>query len=127
MIVIPDCVHTLTVHTLTVHTFLILPEKWADAVAYSGKRPPRPSKMDPELWEVIEICWKQDPNERPAMSEVIDHLQALMGSMDSAKNQHRKAIGGGGSAPFTGKDNKILDGSDGRNNKASGSCACIIS
>ncbi|KAJ7155028.1 kinase-like domain-containing protein [Mycena filopes] len=61
------------------------PTVWAAAVivrVVAGKRPPRPTAQqspfltDP-LWELIELCWKQDYRERPTMAAVLAWLEVL--------------------------------------------------
>ena len=49
-----------------------------------GSRPPRPadrSLLSNEIWKVIEMCWNQEPQDRPSAESVIDHLP-LAGVMD---------------------------------------------
>jgi hypothetical protein len=51
-----------------------------------GSRPARPSReecMGPylgdALWKVVEMCWKQEPRERPSMNEVLRHFALMAG------------------------------------------------
>jgi hypothetical protein len=30
--------------------------------------------MSDELWDLIEMCWKQDPSERPQMEDVLEKM-----------------------------------------------------
>ncbi|KAJ7719280.1 kinase-like domain-containing protein [Mycena metata] len=48
----------------------------------TGHRPPRPSReqspqLTDELWDVIQMCWKQDWKERPTMPVVLALLETL--------------------------------------------------
>jgi hypothetical protein len=45
------------------------PDRYADKVA-GGYRPRKPSSVHPDVWELINDCWQQDPLERPDMGEV---------------------------------------------------------
>ena len=59
----------------------------ADAYAQKvadGYRPSRPDKMDPELFDLIEWCWRHDPNDRPEMKDVIDCLHVIQNNMEAA-------------------------------------------
>ena len=57
-----------------------------------GLRPGRPSNppkwLADGLWGQIEACWKQEPNERPTASEVLQTLSAL----SEAQNQGRSPV-----------------------------------
>ena len=49
-----------------------------------GSRPPRPadtSLLSNEIWKVIEMCWNQEPQDRPSAESVIDQLP-LAGVVD---------------------------------------------
>ena len=42
-----------------------------------GSRPPRPadtSLLSDEIWKVIEMCWNQEPQDRPSAESVIERL-----------------------------------------------------
>jgi hypothetical protein len=42
-----------------------------------GSRPPRPadtSFLSDEIWKVIEMCWNQEPQDRPSAESVIEQL-----------------------------------------------------
>ena len=42
-----------------------------------GSRPPRPpdtSLLSDEIWKVIEMCWNQEPQDRPSAELVIEQL-----------------------------------------------------
>ena len=54
----------------------------ADPDAYAihvsnGFREPKPDKMDPELFKLIDWCRSHDPNERPNINDVIACLDLL--------------------------------------------------
>ncbi|KAG2493580.1 hypothetical protein HYH03_008099 [Edaphochlamys debaryana] len=81
---------------------LINAEDFADRVA-AGYRPPRPngmSKLPPELWELIESAWHQDPVQRPDIDSVVETLEALVGPVAEAEA--------------------------GKGGKASQGCSCVI-
>jgi hypothetical protein len=49
-----------------------------------GTRPSRPSYdtclirgLDDELWSLIELCWTQEPNNRPAAHQIVERLSSL--------------------------------------------------
>ena len=48
-------------------------------VAVQGQRPPRPRKLpiSDALWDLIELCWKQQPSERPTAMEVLNVLGSI--------------------------------------------------
>ena len=49
-----------------------------------GSRPPRPadtSLLSDEIWKVIEMCWNQQPQDRPTAESVIEQLP-LAGVVD---------------------------------------------
>ena len=49
-----------------------------------GSRPPRPADtnlLSNEIWKVIEMCWNQEPEDRPSAESVIEHLP-LAGVVD---------------------------------------------
>ena len=49
-----------------------------------GSRPPRPddaSLLSDEIWKVIEMCWSQEPQDRPSAESVIEQLP-LAGVVD---------------------------------------------
>jgi len=50
----------------------------------SGKRPLRPSHdlsrirgLNDEIWHLIEMCWNQEPSQRPTSDQVLKLLKAL--------------------------------------------------
>ena len=47
------------------------------AVMTSDERPSRPAhpKLNDQLWETIEKCWRRDPLQRPTIQEVIGFLE----------------------------------------------------
>jgi len=46
-----------------------------------GQRPPRPEArelgLSDSMWGIVERCWKQDPAERPKISEVLDFFNEV--------------------------------------------------
>ena len=40
-----------------------------------GKRPDREAVFTDGLWEMMEWCWKPQPNERPSIEEVLEFLE----------------------------------------------------
>lgn len=62
---------------------LVSAEAYAARVA-NGYRPDRPLAMDMELFDLIAWCWKQEPNERPQMNDVLECLSVLKAKMDEA-------------------------------------------
>ena len=49
-----------------------------------GSRPPRPadtSLLSDKIWKVIEMCWNQEPQDRPSAQSVIEQLP-LAGVVD---------------------------------------------
>lgn len=40
-----------------------------------GERPPRGKKFTECLWKVLESCWAPQPNDRPSVEDVLQHLQ----------------------------------------------------
>ena len=52
--------------------------------ATAGKRPAKEPLRSPSgqsfssLWDLAEICWNQEPENRPTMSEVIGRIESLM-------------------------------------------------
>jgi len=50
---------------------------WSSVMA--GRRPDRPSAdsgLDDAMWDLIELCWKKLPEERPTASVVVAHLRS---------------------------------------------------
>ncbi|PNH09132.1 Serine/threonine-protein kinase HT1 [Tetrabaena socialis] len=80
---------------------LINADEFAERVA-AGYRPPRPkmmNKLPPELWELIEAAWHQDPVRRPDIDEVVEQLEAVAELMAEAEAE---GGGKGGKAPGAG-------------------------
>jgi hypothetical protein len=40
-----------------------------------GQRPERPPRVSDELWKIIELCWTQEPRDRPDMKKVLDLMR----------------------------------------------------
>lgn len=41
----------------------------------SGDRPKRPDNISDEYWDLIQLCWKQNPEERPTFSQITEILK----------------------------------------------------
>lgn len=39
-----------------------------------GRRPVRPENIPDQYWELIQRCWKQNPEERPTFDEIVEEL-----------------------------------------------------
>ncbi|GLC44780.1 hypothetical protein PLESTB_001215500 [Pleodorina starrii] len=71
------------------------PDEFAERVA-AGYRPPRTNAMarlPPQLWELIEAGWHQDPVQRPDISALLQGLQELVEPLAEAEAE---AAGGRG-------------------------------
>ena len=49
-----------------------------------GERPEKPVYAEavgltPEVWNVLERCWQQNPEQRPTMKEVVEELEGFVG------------------------------------------------
>ena len=52
-----------------------------------GDRPEMPGNardigLTPEIWDLLERCWRQDPKKRPAMRDVVRRWQKFVGYDD---------------------------------------------
>ncbi|KAJ7914680.1 kinase-like domain-containing protein, partial [Mycena leptocephala] len=55
--------------------FYELPNDMAVALKVTaGARPSRPEIISDGLWSLLQDCWKEDPNKRPKMTEIIRRL-----------------------------------------------------
>lgn len=43
-----------------------------------GRRPALPDYIDPEVRKLIQICWHQDPSERPTFGRIVEELDCMM-------------------------------------------------
>ena len=66
-----------------------------------GERPLRPSDdrcrirgLDDEIWNIIETCWAQEPNDRPSAGQIVEHLSSLSACTDGRHD------GGDGDSEF---------------------------
>eukprot|EP01132_Coremiostelium_polycephalum_P007877 gene7877-9696_t len=60
------------------------PLKMAHLVAYENYRPPLPTLQSPlllPLLNLVQLCWKTNPEERPTFSFILDYLEANIPSM----------------------------------------------
>ncbi|PNW88071.1 hypothetical protein CHLRE_01g012950v5 [Chlamydomonas reinhardtii] len=94
------------------------PDEFAERVA-AGYRPPRPKAMDklpPELWELIEAAWHQDPVQRPDIDTVVEALEELAEPLAEAEAGRRNR-----------RSNKQgAEGGAGDAGAASQGCSCTI-
>lgn len=44
------------------------------AVLLDEKRPPLPTGCEPQLQQLIEICWASDPTARPRFVDIVQHV-----------------------------------------------------
>ena len=69
----------------------------------SGKRPERPNHpgITDELWDMIQRCWDQEPQERPGMADVARDLRSIVQQNYSrdipADGKYEYSIGSNGS------------------------------
>ncbi len=57
------------------------------AMVAQGFRLKKPDGMDQEVFDLIEWCWSNDPNQRPKMSDVIIGLKILIKKTEDAANE----------------------------------------
>ena len=65
----------------------------ASAVSRDGLRPEVDAKWDSTLTSVMESCWKQNPKERPRMSNVAARIEAWILSFAGMKTKEDEADG----------------------------------
>lgn len=82
---------TLLIYTHTAANSPADCEKYAAQIA-QGFRPKHVKLIPPEVWELIEACWEQDPLERPSASAVLQKLKGLLQQAQEAATA--KAAGG---------------------------------
>lgn len=82
---------TLLIYTHTAANSPADCEKYAAQIA-EGFRPKHVKLIPPELWELIEACWEQDPLDRPSAAAVLRKLQHLLRQAQEAAAA--KAAGG---------------------------------
>jgi len=63
-----------------------------------GKRPPRGVRFTESLWKTSELCWTPQPNERPSIEDVLQHLEKASNSLEK---------------PSPGTDDEIDEDGDG--------------
>jgi len=64
-----------------------------------GKRPEKPQHFEapgltPEVWEIAEMCWHDDPKKRPEAHTVLQHLEDLANSSTCTYTRARISAGG---------------------------------
>ena len=42
-----------------------------------GERPPRGLRFTETLWNILELCWTPQPNDRPSIEAIFQHLEAI--------------------------------------------------
>ncbi len=52
------------------------PLQVAAAVAYKGLRLEIPQNCPPILAEIMTLCWKEDPKERPDFQQILQNLES---------------------------------------------------
>lgn len=60
-----------------------------NGVCNEGLRPPEPKGCPPQLWQLIQRCWQQDPAQRPTFANVVVGLKrnlATVGSLHVLKS-----------------------------------------
>ncbi len=78
----------------------LTPEQAARAVARGTLRPRRLALVDancPQVSDLMQLCWAQNPNERPTMTNILDSLLAIREDIvkQNAKEQQQQATSGG--------------------------------
>ncbi|XP_057449224.1 serine/threonine-protein kinase STY17 isoform X2 [Lotus japonicus] len=68
----------------------LTPLQAAVGVVQKGLRPSIPKNTHPRLSELLQRCWKQDPIERPAFSEIIEILQNIAKEVNDTKTDRHK-------------------------------------
>jgi hypothetical protein len=58
----------------------------------NGFRPRRPKAtpefvLSNELWSLMEVCWSQQPSDRPVMSAVVDAIKGILDPSDCNPGQ----------------------------------------
>ncbi|KAL5557456.1 hypothetical protein UlMin_039692 [Ulmus minor] len=73
---------------------LLTPLQAAVGVVQKGLRPTIPKNTHPQLAELLERCWQQDPNQRPNFSEIIEILQQIANEVHGKEDGHKVKSGG---------------------------------
>ncbi|XP_028548466.1 serine/threonine-protein kinase STY46-like [Dendrobium catenatum] len=55
----------------------LTPLQVAVGVVQKGLRPTIPKRTCPKLAQLLEMCWQQDPAQRPDFSEILEILQLI--------------------------------------------------
>jgi hypothetical protein len=70
-----------------------------ERVLRGGMRPSIPRAAPPRLAALLTACWVTDPAQRPAFSQIIGELEALLASLSPQAGGGGGSGGGGGGAP----------------------------
>ncbi|CAA7391469.1 unnamed protein product [Spirodela intermedia] len=68
----------------------LTPLQAAVGVVQKGLRPTIPKNTDPRLTELLERCWRQDPNQRPDFSQILEILQNIAREVGDESEDRRK-------------------------------------
>ncbi|XP_059314442.1 serine/threonine-protein kinase STY46-like [Lycium ferocissimum] len=74
----------------------LTPLQAAIGVVQKGLRPTIPKHTPPELAELLETCWQQDPTSRPDFSEIVDILQQIAKEVGHERADRCKEKSAGG-------------------------------
>ena len=75
--------------TITGHLpFHKYPDPTVFVKVLEGKRPSREKGFVDGLWEILEKCWKPQPNARPSVEDVLRCLEQVSGPVNRDANRH---------------------------------------
>ncbi|KAJ7596370.1 kinase-like domain-containing protein [Mycena floridula] len=57
-----------------------------------GERPPRPATISDGLWNLVEGCWAQDPQDRPVSSEILSALKREIGMFQGTSPTRARSV-----------------------------------
>ncbi|KAI0530564.1 hypothetical protein KFK09_000108 [Dendrobium nobile] len=73
----------------------LTPLQAAVGVVQKGLRPTIPKRTCPKLAQLLEMCWQQDPVQRPNFSEILDILQLITKELGDDENRKKEKTSGG--------------------------------
>ncbi|XP_020685351.1 serine/threonine-protein kinase STY46 [Dendrobium catenatum] len=73
----------------------LTPLQAAVGVVQKGLRPTIPKRTCPKLAQLLEMCWQQDPVQRPNFSEILDFLQLITKELGDDENRKKEKTSGG--------------------------------